>query len=175
MLMLELCAGSALASTPAAVRKHTHSASATKVATQPRSVGLRVGSGLEMSYQQNLKKNFYEVDLGVLGSYWQAGSGAAYYPGLRFTASYNFEVFKAYTRIGGFCLSMGPGVTAGLYGHSDITAGLVAKFDFEYTIGHLPVAIALDCRPNIWFVHNGEPLSIEPCSLVPMGVLRWKF
>lgn len=151
------------------------SAQARTNAVQPRSVGLRAGDGLEMAYQHNLRKNFYEIDLGVLGHSWGQGDWEAYHPGLRFTATYNFEVFKAYTRVGGFCLSIGPGVAAGLYGHSQFNAGLVCQFDMEYTIGRTPIAIAIDSRPNIWFGRPGSPIAIEPHSMLPMGVLRWKF
>ena len=52
---------------------------------QPKSFGLRVGPGLEISYQHTVNhKQFVEVDAGVLG--------ISEYPGFRLSAAYDLTI-----------------------------------------------------------------------------------
>ncbi|MBQ0078197.1 MAG: hypothetical protein KBS55_06190 [Bacteroidales bacterium] len=147
---------------------------AQSASAQPRSFGLRGGIGLEMSYQHARNDNFLEIDLGVLGD---AGleKMPAYYPGLRLSAAYDFTLFSAEGKGGAFAFYLGPGATFGLYGRSKPVAGILMQVGIEYDIPKVPVALAIDFRPNIWFGHEGVPIEIEPQSVIPMGALRWKF
>ncbi len=146
----------------------------TEAGAQPRSFGLRGGIGLEMSYQHGWDNNFLEVDLGVLGD---AGfeKMPAYYPGLRLSAVYDFSLFRAEGKAGAIDFYLGPGAAFGLYGRSKPVAGILMQVGIEYDIPKVPVALAIDFRPNIWFGHEGVPIEVEPQSVIPMGALRWKF
>lgn len=143
---------------------------------QPKSVGLRAGDGLEMSYQHKMGRVFYyEVDLGVLGAGNGSGNWEAYYPGMRLSASIDAVLFEKRGKLGAINLSLGAGVTAGLFDRSRPVAGFLLQTDLEYSFPRLPFALALDLRPNIWLGRAESPIVIEPHSLIPMGALRWKF
>lgn len=135
-------------------------------AAQPKTFGVRLGSGLEISYQHSFsQKRFLEVDAGVIGF--------SAYPGMRLTASYDFVFMRKNYFFGSLSTYAGPGLTTGMYGKSRFTAGFTAQLGASFDFESIPLSVAIDTRPALVFGQEG--LIVEFKSFVPMASLRWKF
>ena len=135
-------------------------------AAQPKSFGLRRGPGLEISYQhQTRAKQFLEVDAGVLG-YSED-------PGFRLSAAYDFDIMSFELLRGQFNMFIGPGLSLGMYDKSLFTAGFMVQYGVSYDFQRIPLSIAVDTCPALWL--NGDGVTMQFKSLVPMASLRWRF
>ena len=137
---------------------------------QPRSFGVRFGAGLEISYQHNLGStnqgaNFFEFDAGVMGY--------TNYPGYRLSAIYDFTLLKFHFLLGDWNMSLGPGVTMGMYDKSKFMGGVVVQYALTYDFPTLPISLGIDTRPCFIFTDQGAVMSFK--ELVPMASLRWRF
>lgn len=111
---------------------------------QPKSIGVRVGYGAEVSYQHYLGgSNFLEADLGFMSN------------GFRLTGIYDFDLGSA----GNFNFYVGPGASLGLAnGHDDngnvvtmFSAAVVGQVGAEFAVPGVPLNFSLDWRPAIYF------------------------
>lgn len=134
-------------------------------AAQPKSFGVRIGDALEATYQQDLFPGILEIDLGV------AGHGQ--YSGLRLGASYDFRLVNVQWGEGNFVLFLGPGAGIGMYGKMQFAAGVFAQFGVEYDFVSIPLELAIDTRPGIWFGSQGIGMDLVTC--IPMAAVRWRF
>lgn len=119
---------------------------------QPRAVGVRVGYGVEASYQHTLGSNFIEADLGFNG-------GIAARNATMFTAVYDFSIYE----VNNFAFYAGPGAQLGMYTLKDaetekstlgLGLGLVGQVGVEYRF-NIPINLSLDWRPSIHFFGLG--------------------
>lgn len=104
---------------------------------QPRTFGLRIGYGGEVSYQHYMGSNFVEADLGFLG-------GNGFYA----TGVYDF----VFAQSGDFNFYAGPGASLGFYssgGSSALSLSVVGQIGAEYQIPAIPMNISIDWRPGI--------------------------
>lgn len=110
---------------------------------QPRAVGLRVGYGVDASYQHTLAgENFLEVDLGLTGFRF-----------LDIHASYNFIFASPTWTTGEWNLYVGPSV--GLVGFDGgAQLGLGGLVGIEYTF-NFPLQLSFDVRPEARIGSNG--------------------
>lgn len=133
---------------------------------QPKSFGLRLGPGLEISYQHSINyKQFLEVDAGVLGY--------SEYPGFRVSTSYDFNILSTSLFKGQFNMFIGPGLSLGMYDKSLFTAGFLIQWGVSYDFSRAPLSLAVDTRPCLWV--NGDGVSMQFKSMMPMFSVRWKF
>ncbi len=115
------------------------------LSAQPRTIGLRLGYGAELSYQHDLgSANFLEADLGLVGKDF-------YLSGL-----YDFS----FAQSGIFSFYGGPGATLGFWDNGDNTeisfgiAGQIGtEVDLEPYIA-FPLRVSLDWRPTFGLVGN---------------------
>lgn len=133
---------------------------------QPKSIGLRAGYGMELSYQQNFSKKhfgnqFMEVDFGV-----DAGNKH----GLRLAATYDFSVFRKDLTPGAFSLYLGPGLAGSMYGPTQFAFGFAFQFGAQFGFKSIPLDVTVDTRPVFWFGNNNDW-----ASFIPMVGLRWRF
>lgn len=111
---------------------------------QPRAIGGRLGSNLEVSYQHSLGKNFVELDAGLVGF------GA----GFQLTGIYNFIVLSPnWTPQGEWNLYAGPGLGVGHRGsyyenHGATFVGVAGQVGLEYTFA-FPLQLSVDYRPLV--------------------------
>lgn len=116
---------------------------------QPRAIGGRLGSELEVSYQHNVgqKANFIEANLGMtlIGL------------GLNAAGSYNFMIAQPeWTSKGEWGFYAGPAVNGGysawgaLYGYGAGSGfiGLGGQIGLEYTFD-FPLQLSVDLRPTV--------------------------
>lgn len=133
---------------------------------QPKSFGLRMGPGLEISYQHIVNtKQFVEFDAGVLGY--------SEYPGFRLSASYDFNILKTSLFKGDVTMFIGPGLSLGMYDKSFFTAGFLIQYGLSYDFPRAPLSLAVDTRPCLWINEDGVSMRFK--SMMPMFSVRWKF
>lgn len=133
------------------------------LSAQPKSFGVRVGTGLFMSYQQTLGgKNFLELDAGV--------NGVGDYSGWRFVGTYNFNIVRAQVGAGHFDVYAGPGINMGLYDNAKFVFGLNAQAGVSYDFGRIPLNISLDIVPSVNFPGAKDFVT----TLIPYFSIRWR-
>lgn len=125
---------------------------------QSRAIGLRVGYGVEASYQHSLGSNFIEADLGFNGGFKGRNATMA-------SAVYNFSIYE----IQNFEFYAGPGAQLGLYTLEDkhtgrnslgLDLGIAAQVGVEYHFD-APINLSIDWRPSYHFIGLGwRPESI---------------
>lgn len=115
---------------------------------QPRAAGIRVGYGIEASYQHSLLSNFVEADLGF--GFSPKGRPNQF----QLTAVYDFVPVS----VSGFSFYVGPGAQASFYSYTDVNRtgvgfdlGLVAQIGLEYAFAGIPLNLSLDWRPAYQF------------------------
>ena len=145
--------------------------------SSPKSVGVRVGYGAEMSYQHYLGKNFLELDLGLIGLD----------PNIHAIAVYNFTCIEWGSR-GRWHLYAGPGLGCGYGKHfkgydenfqrhtlTSFNAGLVGQVGVEYTF-RFPLQISIDYRPMLGVcVLPDKSVSFYAGSIIPALSIRYNF
>lgn len=128
------------------------------VNAQPRAIGGRVGTGIEVSYQHSMgEKNMIEVELGM-----------PWYLGVQASATYDW-VFNigAWNGPGKWNWYAGVGASAGYVAHWLICshyvnsiyreshwddagfAGVAGRIGVEYAFGNVPLVLSVDYRPVI--------------------------
>ncbi len=113
---------------------------------QPRSVGARLGSSLEVSYQHLMgTSNFLEVDAGLSG----------YGHGIQASAQYNW-LFDIPIKKGdmNWYAGIGAGVGTGWGYYNGVSLGVVPQIGLEYIFANTPLQLSFDYRPNIGVVLN---------------------
>ena len=114
---------------------------AVAASAQPRAIGVRFGSGAEISYQHTMGSNFLEVD-GGLG----INFNESFYAGA--TCIYNFMISEFGS---GFGFYAGPGASVGLgLGETNyLTLGVAGMVGLEYNFVNIPLQLSLDFRQHI--------------------------
>lgn len=109
------------------------------VAAQPRAIGARLGSDLELSYQHGFGSNFLEADLGL---------GLAFHA-VDLTLAYDFSLLPG----SDFNIYVGPAVNlfAITETNGGIGAGIGAQLGLEYSFPSVPINLSLDWRPLYHF------------------------
>ena len=112
-------------------------------AAQPKAVGLRLGYGVEASYQHNLgSSNFLEANLGLDD-----------FTTLNLAATYNWMIAKPqWTDRGEWGFYAGAGAAVGYSKGPHI--GAAGQVGLEYTFW-FPLQLSVDIRPQLGFV-DGE-------------------
>jgi len=118
---------------------------ATTALAQPRAIGVRIGYGLEASYQHAVGKTaFLEADFGV----WQRG--------ILGTLAFDFNVASKDR----FNFYVGPAVSLGNWRTealpddvTDFCAGVGAQIGAEYQFKR-PITLSLDWRPTYYFTQD---------------------
>ena len=136
---------------------------------QPRAIGVRLGNGLEVSYQHTLDNNFIQADLGLMGF------GA----NINANATYNWTLAKPqWTDRGEWSVYAGPGAGLGLGwvgGASYFNFGVVGMVGLEYTFW-FPLQLSIDLRPQIGCVFaKNVGAAFYSDSWVPALSVRYKF
>ena len=136
---------------------------------QPRAIGVRLGNGLEVSYQHTLDNNFIQADLGLMGF------GA----NINANATYNWTLAKPqWTDRGEWSVYAGPGAGLGLGwvgGASYFNIGVVGMVGLEYTFW-FPLQLSIDLRPQIGCVFaKNVGAAFYSDSWVPALSVRYRF
>jgi hypothetical protein len=107
---------------------------------QQRTLGVRAGYGLELSYQHSVKANFIEFDLGLDA-----------FNTLNIAATYNFVVARpAWTEEGQWGVYVGPGVALGAT-YETLNIGAACQVGLEYMFD-FPLQLSIDIRPQLGLV-----------------------
>lgn len=109
---------------------------------QPKALGVRLGYGAEISYQNYTGSyNFAEFDLGVFSS------------AFRFSAMYNFNFITIDT----FHVYAGPGLQVGWSNNANtgLILGVAGMVGVEYNFPGFPLNLSLDWRPVFDLVGSG--------------------
>lgn len=141
--------------------------------SSPKALGIRLGNGIEVSYQHSLKENFIELDLGVNG----------FSPNLNATTVYNFmKAQPKWSNRGQWGFYAGPGIGLGFGLASGLendykyfNAGFVGQIGLEYSFW-FPLQISIDFRPQLGFItlsNIGTHFYIS--SYLPALSLRYRF
>lgn len=131
---------------------------AVAASAQPRAVGLRFGGsayslalGGEFSYQHDLGANsFIDATLG------------GYRYGANIAATWNY----IFANVDNFNIYAGPGANFNTYNNGNgvlLDFGLLAQVGTEYRFGNVPLNIALEWRPGVYFFHriNFSPYGVS--------------
>lgn len=155
-------------------------------AAQPRSIGVRSGSTLMLSYEHSTvpQAQFFEANLGLD---YMGGQ-----PGIKVEATYNFILSKPmWTERGDWAVYLGPGLSSGYvcdvirdsnmtehgYGrHKNMgfMMAVAAQLGIEYTFW-FPLQLSIDLRPMAGFhINDGSTLLCQVHSDETV-VLKSKF
>ena len=139
-------------------------------ASYPKAVGLRLGLGLEASYQHALGDNFIQTDLGA--AHFMA-------PNLNATLTYNYMIAKSKGgRIGQLGFYAGPGVGIGwdnFWGNNAMNIYVAGQIGLEYSF-RFPIQISVDWRPQLGLAlssHYGAGFYLG--YLYPTASLLYRF
>lgn len=152
--------------------------SAATAYAQPRAIGGRLGSGLELTYQHNMagKANFHEMNLGLA------------FIGLGIDATYSYNIMLAqpeWSKKGQWGFYAGPAANVGysawgaLYGAAYGTAhiGVGGQLGLEYTFD-FPLEISFDLRPTLGVRFGTGHIGFYAGGLwgfIPSMSLRYRF
>ncbi len=133
---------------------------AAAAAAQPRAIGLRIGYGLELSYQHDMGgANFIEADLGLNT-----------FNALNLAGSYNISLAQFGN---GFNFYAGPSASVGLgFNPGWFGLGVGGNVGLEYQFG-IPLQISIDIRPQVGF-QFGEKFTPHYWGYPHLGV-RYSF
>ncbi len=121
---------------------------------QSKALGVRIGTGMELSYQHYVNPSsadFLEFDLGLNG--WRGGFSA--------DGIWNFSIAQpSWSSEGTWGFYGGPGVSVAAIRDADdhgtiLHLGILGNLGLEYTFDSIPLNLSLDVRPRI-LVGNGE-------------------
>jgi hypothetical protein len=119
---------------------------------QPKALGIRIGNGVDVSYENYAGgSNFMEFELGLDGYH-----GSAFHvDGL-----YNLMIAQpSWTSSGSWGFYGGPGAGVAVWNDSDkdntsVYAGIIGNLGLEYTFD-FPLQLSIDVRPRIMFGDGG--------------------
>lgn len=131
---------------------------------QPKAIGLKLGWGVDLSYQHNFSADFLEVDLGLNN-----------FNALNVAGIYNFMIAQpAWTDRGEWGFYAGPGAALGMgltsennYFHLAVAGMVGLEYKFWF-----PLQLSLDLRPQIGAGFNGHGLY---WSIMPALGIRYAF
>ncbi len=137
---------------------------AVAASAQPRSIGLKLGWGVDLSYQHSVNTDFVELDLGLSN-----------FNAFNFAGIYNFMIAQpAWTDRGEWGFYAGPGAALGMgltsenkYFHL-AAAGMIG---LEYAFW-FPLQLSFDLRPQIGAHFGGNGLY---WSIMPALGIRYRF
>ena len=113
--------------------------------SSPKALGIRLGNGIEVSYQHSLRDNFIELDLGLDG----------FSPNLNATAVYNFMIAQPnWSSRGQWGFYAGPGLGLGFglgYDYNYFNAGIIGQVGLEYSFW-FPLQLSIDFRPQLGLI-----------------------
>ena len=137
-----------------------------KFGGRARAVGLRLGYGLEASYQHSFGANFIQADLGVPG-----------FNSLNAVVTYNWTLAQPqWTDRGEWGVYAGPGVAAGLqFGKETfgVNAAIAGQVGLEYTFW-FPLQLSIDIRPQFG-LHIGKGSLFHYGGYWPTLTARYRF
>lgn len=141
---------------------------ATAAVAQPRALGLRLGSGAEISYQHTIGSNFISVDGGLGLNVYNGGVSVGA------TGIYNFMIAQPqWTDKGDWGFYAGPGANIGIgmgeTSHFNLAAA--GAVGLEYTFW-FPLQLSIDFRQHLGY-SIGAGQFYAPSS-VGLGV-RYRF
>ncbi len=124
---------------------------ATIAVAQPKALGVRIGYGVDLSYENYAGgSNFLEFELGLDNGY---KADAFHVDGV-----YNFMIAAPdWTSAGSWGFYGGPGASVSVFNGDDansVYAGIVGNLGLEYTF-NIPLQISLDIRPRLMFGNGG--------------------
>lgn len=129
---------------------------------QPRAVGLKLGYGVEASYQHQIQgEDFIEATLGAYA-----------FNTLDVSCTYNFMIAQpVWTDRGEWGFYAGPGAALGFGGNFHIAA--TGQVGLEYTFW-FPLQLSFDLRPElgIWAANSGVGFH---WSITPTIGVRYRF
>ena len=129
---------------------------------QPRAVGIKIGNGLEGSYQHSFGSNFVEADLGLYA-----------FNSLSVAGTYNFMLGQPeWTTTGEWGIYAGPGAAIGC-GSGFFHAAVAGQVGIEYTFD-FPLQLSFDLRPQIGAV-MASSVSAFYYDIIPSLGIRYKF
>lgn len=150
---------------------------ATVTYAQPRAIGGRLGSGLEVSYEHNVggSENFHEANLGL--AFIGLGVDAAY--------SYNFMIAQPeWSSKGQWGFYAGPAANVGYSAWGALYSalgtahiGVGGQIGLEYTFD-FPLQLSLDLRPTLGVRFGGGHVGFYGGGLwgfVPSLSVRYRF
>lgn len=108
--------------------------------------GLRLGYGVELQYEHNFSsQNFLKANLGLFG----------YHANFMASATYNWNLFQwNWTpSVGKWFFTAGVGGSLGVWG-GGFQLGVSGDAAFGLRFKNVPITLALDYRPTIYFFHH---------------------
>ncbi len=113
----------------------------TAATPQPKAVGVRIGWGAEISYQQSMGENFIEVDLGI-----------DQFNSIDFATLYNLTIARPeWTEEGQWGIYAGPGAALGMrvFGERNFFhIAAACMVGIEYTFS-MPLQLSFDIKPQL--------------------------
>ena len=124
---------------------------AVAASAQPKALGVRIGWGVDITYQNYLNSaDFLEFDLGLDDGY---NSSNFHVDGV-----YNFMIAQPDWTRGKWGFYGGPGVSLAVWDNDDkdnvVYAGIVGNLGLEYTF-NIPLQLFIDVRPRLMFGDGG--------------------
>lgn len=124
---------------------------AVAASAQPKALGVRIGWGVDITYQNYLNSaDFLEFDLGLDDGY---NSSNFHVDGV-----YNFMIAQPNWTRGKWGFYGGPGVSLAVWDNDDkdnvVYAGIVGNLGLEYTF-NIPLQLFIDVRPRLMFGDGG--------------------
>ncbi len=124
---------------------------AVAASAQPKALGVRIGWGVDITYQNYLNSaDFLEFDLGLDDGY---NSSNFHVDGV-----YNFMIAQPDWTRGKWGFYGGPGVSLAVWDNDDkdnvVYAGIVGNLGLEYTF-NIPLQLFIDVGPSIMFGDGG--------------------
>lgn len=131
-------------------------------AAQPRAAGIRLGYGLDLSYQHTVDRiNFVEADLGFYG-----------FNRFNMSLTYNLPVYQPHwTEEGEWGIYAGAGIGMGS-GGDYFRLGFVCNVGVEYTFW-FPLQLTFDLRPHFGIGYEGNGFDLW--GWIPQIGARYRF
>lgn len=118
------------------------------VNAQPKALGVRIGSGVDLSYEHYVSNDFLEFELGL----------HSYKGGFHVDGVYNFVIAEPDWTAGSWEFYGGPGASVALLNVEKqgnlVYAGILGNLGLGYTF-NIPLQLSLDIRPRIMFGDGG--------------------
>ncbi|MCH5244457.1 MAG: hypothetical protein J1F29_06110 [Lentimicrobiaceae bacterium] len=136
---------------------------------QPRAVGVRIGYGVELSYQHGLGNNMLSIDAGLPG-----------FNGIEAAVTYDwidpFNTKIPWNEKGEWNWSLGVGAAGGWYWKGSAFVGVAGRVGVEYNFW-FPLQLSVEWRPSFG-PYFGKPCGFNINGLYAGGIaigVRYKF
>lgn len=110
---------------------------------QPKALGVRLGYGVDLSYEHYVGNDFLEFELGLDG----------YKSAFHVDGIYNFVIAEPDWTAGSWEFYGGPGASVAVWNYekaNNVYAGILGNLGLGYTF-NIPLQLSLDVRPRIMF------------------------